>query len=133
VQASEHHLASGIIYCEAWNAVVEAWEVVPMLAWLQIIDVTLNPNMPQDPVLIPLVEFTNQLFAVPQITGYRFWWNHTYLLDSNIIGLQFWYITHARRLPHHVYLNPLPGAPQQMAVNMLMWGVQINQFRGAWS
>jgi hypothetical protein len=90
-------------------------------------DVTVNPNVAQPALDIPL-NFTNQHFGAPQILGYPFWWDHTYVLDSNIIGHHLYYIQHARHRQHNLYLNPHPGVPQQMVVDRLMWGVQMSLF-----
>ena len=124
---------TGIIYRELWNPVANAWQVWPMLPPLRAINASLNPNIPLLPVVIANNQITNQFRGAAIITGYQFPWNITFYLDVNIAGVQLFYIRHASRQGQEIYLNPLPGAPQLMGVNRLKWGVQINQFRAAWS
>jgi hypothetical protein len=107
-----------------------------MFPWLRAVDMTVDPNVPLVPAMIPINHLTNLNIAAPEpgITGYNFTWNHTYNLhlDINILGAQLFYIPHARRQAHSLHLNPRPGFPEWLALDRLQWGVQVNQFRGAW-
>src|SRR5882762_4513595 len=102
---------------------------------LRAINANLNPNIPLLPVVIPNNQITNlnQFRGAAIITGYQFPWNIIFYLDVNIAGGQLFHIRHASSQGQEIYLNPLPGVPQVMGVDRLKWGVQINQFRAAWS
>ena len=47
------NLGAGIMYCEEWSVGANAWEVVPMVPWLRMVDVTVNPNIAEDTIIIP--------------------------------------------------------------------------------
>jgi len=123
---------AGVMYYELWNPLANAWQVWPMPLFLQVINATVNRNVPLVPVVIPINQLTNQFVGAPLITGYNFPWNNVFYLDVNIMGAQLFYIPHAKRQVHTLYLDPLPGVPQWMGVDRLKWGVQINQFRAVW-
>jgi len=63
---------AGVMYYELWNPLANAWQVWPMPLFLQVINATVNPNVPLVPVVIPINQLTNQFVGAPLITGYNF-------------------------------------------------------------
>lgn len=121
----------GYLYLEEWHVGLNAWEVIPMLANIQLLDTTINPIVQPTIALNPAqIENQVQMPNVP-LTGYHILNGLDYSL-SDLNGGVLWYIQHRQR--RRTAQNPnrlIPlRASQPRVIRRLVWGVQANLWRG---
>ena len=127
------NLSVGIVYYEVWVPNDNEWGVLTMPAGI-IAQSAHTPNPNADliqRVIIPNDRIVNLRRFHAIIWGYNFAWNTSFFLSN--LGAPIFYIQHAPRRPEDQYLVPRPGVQQVRAVLKLKWGLQVNQYRGAWA